>query len=692
MNVESTVIDMSLCDSIFEYKYQIYESDKFEPIEFEPDKFNPNGFNPDGFKFKPGKFRSDGFEINGFKNDKFEIDVSLTGAICNTGKIRFVVSVPDFVYVDSLIMHIHSDGLGADDGERHASYRLEYTGHNDAENFFEKVITAEELSSLSDRGLYYYHYSVSDGFDSGCYGGEEPIRLLRSESICERQLMLYDRDFETPAFMKGGIIYHIFVDRFSSSGCAEAKKDAVINYDWDNGIPMYPPYRGAPLKNNEFFGGDLWGVIEKLDYIQSFGVNVIYLSPIFESPSNHKYDTADYMHVDSMFGGEEAFAELCAECRRRDIYVILDGVFNHTGADSIYFNKYNHYDSVGAYNSKSSPFYPWYDFYSYPDKYECWWGVDILPRVNCSCEGYREFILGENGVVKKYMRLGASGFRLDVADELSDGFISGIRSAVKEENPDGLILGEVWEDASNKISYGIRRRYLQGYELDSVMNYPLCEAVIMYILYGECEKMRSATEGIYRRYPKCVCDVLMNFLGTHDTKRILTVFGGDSGDGRTADELAHMKLEREQLKTGINRLKRAYVIVAAMFGVPSVFYGDEAGLEGYDDPFCRRPFPWKHQNNELTSFFRRIGKLRRSEKVFREGFFRLIVCTPDLFVFHRYNDEERLIICVTRDKNIRYELDVPSCCIEDTSGSGLKGMFLKEAELSAESAYIFKEN
>lgn len=213
---------------------------------------------------------------------------------------------------------------------------------------------------------------------------------------------------------------------------------------------------------------------EKLDYIQSFGVNVIYLSPIFESPSNHKYDTADYMHVDSMFGGEEAFAELCAECRRRDIYVILDGVFNHTGADSIYFNKYNHYDSVGAYNSKSSPFYPWYNFYSYPDKYECWWGVDILPRVNCSCEGYRKFILGENGVVKKYMRLGASGFRLDVADELSDGFISGIRSAVKEENPDGLILGEVWEDASNKISYGIRRRYLQGYELDSVIELSFC--------------------------------------------------------------------------------------------------------------------------------------------------------------------------------------------------------------------------
>ncbi len=640
---------MSLCDSICEYKYQTYES------------------------------------------DEFETDVSLTGALCNTGRIRFVISVPDFVYVDSLIMYIHSDGLGSDDGEHHASYRLEYTAHNGTVNFFETLISAAELKALSDCGLYYYHYAVSDGIAAGFFGGEEPVRLLRSEDVHERQLLLYDRDFETPDFMKGGIIYHIFVDRFYSSGRTEAKKGAVINYDWDNGIPMYPPYRGAPLKNNEFFGGDIWGIAERLDYIQTLGVNVIYLSPIFESPSNHKYDTADYMHVDSMFGGDEAFSALCSECRKRGISVILDGVFNHTGADSIYFNKYNRYDSVGAYNSKNSPFYRWYNFYSYPNEYECWWGVDILPRVNCGCADYREFILGKNGVVRKYMRLGASGFRLDVADELSDGFICGIRTAVKEENSEGLILGEVWEDASNKISYGVRRRYLKGNELDSVMNYPLRDAVISYILYGECDRIRDATEGIYRRYPKCVCDVLMNFLGTHDTKRILTVLGGDSEDGKTAEELAHMKMSEEQLQIGINRLKRAYVIVSAMFGVPSVFYGDEAGLEGYDDPFCRRPFPWKHKNDELVSFFRRIGKIRRSERVFREGFFRLIVCTPDLFAFERYNDEERLIICVTRDKSIYYELGMPFCCIADTSDSGLEGMFLKEAELAADSAYIFKK-
>lgn len=360
---------------------------------------------------------------------------------------------------------------------------------------------------------------------------------------------------------------------------------------------------------------------EKLDYIQSLGVNVIYLSPIFESSSNHKYDIADYMHVDSMFGGDEAFSALCSECHQRGISIILDGVFNHTGADSIYFNKYSRYDSVGAYNSKNSQFYPWYNFYSYPDKYECWWGVDILPRVNCDCESYREYILGENGVVRKYMRLGASGYRLDVADELSDGFISGIRRTVKEENPDGLVLGEVWEDASNKISYGVRRRYLQGYELDSVMNYPLRDAVISYILYGECGRLRDATEGIYRRYPKCICDVLMNFLGTHDTERILTVLGGESGEGRTTEELAHMRMNGEQLRTGINRLKRAYVIVSAMFGVPSVFYGDEAGLEGYGDPFCRRPYPWNRQNDELISFFRCIGRIRRSERVFQGGVF-----------------------------------------------------------------------
>ena len=644
------VIYMSLCDSIFEYKYQTYEG------------------------------------------DEYETDVSLSGALRDTGKIRFVISIPDFVYVDSLIMHIHSDGLGSDDGEHHASYCLKYTGHHDTVNFFEMVIKSEELRSLSDCGLYYYHYCVSDGAADAYFGGEEAIRLPCSDYVCERQLLLYARDFETPAFMKGGIIYHIFADRFYPSGRAVPKDGTVINPDWDNGIPMYPPYRGTPLKNNEFFGGDLWGVAEKLDYIQSLGVNVIYLSPIFESSSNHKYDIADYMHVDSMFGGDEAFSALCSECHQRGISIILDGVFNHTGADSIYFNKYSRYDSVGAYNSKNSQFYPWYNFYSYPDKYECWWGVDILPRVNCDCESYREYILGENGVVRKYMRLGASGYRLDVADELSDGFISGIRRTVKEENPDGLVLGEVWEDASNKISYGVRRRYLQGYELDSVMNYPLRDAVISYILYGECGRLRDATEGIYRRYPKCICDVLMNFLGTHDTERILTVLGGESGEGRTTEELAHMRLNGEQLRTGINRLKRAYVIVSAMFGVPSVFYGDEAGLEGYGDPFCRRPYPWNRQNDELISFFRCIGRIRRSERVFQEGFFRLLICTPELFVFERYNNEERLTICVTRDKGVSYELRVPSCCLADTSNSGLEGMFLKKAELVADAAYIFKEN
>lgn len=460
-------------------------------------------------------------------------------------------------------------------------------------------------------------------------------------------LTVYDKNFTTPSWFKGGILYQIFVDRFAKGGDVMLRKDAILNEDWDNGIPQYAPYRGAPLANNMFFGGTLWGVADKLDYLSSLGVTAIYLSPIFKAYSNHKYDTGDYMAIDEMFGGEEAFDHLLAEAKKRNIAVILDGVFNHTGDDSRYFNKYGKYDTVGAYQSKQSPYYDWFSFETYPDRYRAWWGIDILPAVNTKNPAYREFICGENGVIRRYLRRGISGWRLDVADELSEVLVQEIRSACRKEKADSLLLGEVWEDAAVKIAYDRRRTYFHGDELDAVMNYPLGNAIIDYVTSGDATGLFATAKRLYAHYPKPVSDVNMNLLGTHDTERILTRLSGVEENGRSADELSVAKLSPEERALAKERLKLAWFLLSVMPGVPCIFYGDEVGMEGYHDPFNRRPFPWGREDNELLAFYRRINTLRRSEPLLAEGYLRLTEGLPcGVLVLERFTGKNKLTAAV----------------------------------------------
>jgi len=580
------------------------------------------------------------------RGDKRE-DYSLFGSFPDDATLILTVSA-DRLLAGKLILHC--DGLASDAGEIYREYELEAN-----ENGFSVTLVAEELLSVSPKGLYYYKYLLSfpDGKDE--YGGEGVTLLGKVCDEGERQLLVYSRDFHTPDFLKQGLIYHIFVDRFASSGKCAIKDGARRNPDWDHGIPEYPPYPGARIDNREFFGGDLYGIIEKLPYLASLGITCLYLSPIFESPSNHKYDTADYAKVDSMFGGENALRELIAKARDCGISVMLDGVFNHTGDDSIYFNRKGTYPTLGAYQSKDSPYYPWYSFEVYPEKYATWWGIDILPKVNCDCPSYRDYMLGENGIVEKYMKLGVAGFRLDVADELSEDFLTEFRKTVRHVNPDGIVLGEVWEDASNKIAYSKRRHYLCGDELDSVMNYPIRNGIIDYVKNGDSALLKMITEGIYRRYPKCVSDCLMNFLGTHDTERILTVLAGEPSDGKSNDELARMKMTDNEKERGVRMLKVAFTVLSFLYGVPSVFYGDEAGLEGYRDPFCRRPFPWEHECGGLVDYYRKIGFVRREENVLREGFFSVDSSDGGLFAYRRFDGDTVLtVVSNTGENTVRY--------------------------------------
>ncbi len=464
------------------------------------------------------------------------------------------------------------------------------------------------------------------------------------------QLTVYEAGREAPHTFAGGMMYHIFVDRFAKGGNVPVREDAILEEDWENGIPQFADRPGGFVANNLFFGGTLWGVAEKLDYLASLGVTVLYLSPIFEAYSNHKYDTGDYRRVDAMFGGDEAFDHLIAEAHSRGIKIILDGVFNHTGSDSRYFNRQGRYDTLGAYQSKESPYYDWYDFEDYPDRYRSWWGIEILPSVTTKHPAYREFICGEDGVIRHYLRRGADGWRLDVADELDRTLLEDIYHAAHAEKPDAPIYGEVWEDASNKIAYTTRRRYFRGHGLDSVMNYPLKVGVIDFIRTGCKDKLFEATAGLYSHYPKATSDLLMNFLGTHDTERVLTVLSGIGEEGRPNDVLATYKMPADVRVRAVELLKLAFTLVATLPGVPCVYYGDEAGMEGYHDPFNRMPYPWGREEPTLVAHYAAIGKLRADyRELFGKGYLRVKEDTPEgVFAFERWWGGERILVAVNR--------------------------------------------
>ena len=521
--------------------------------------------------------------------------------------VSYTLRVPRVFCADSAVMALYRD---SDMSDRDIQAKIV----DDIPGFDSFCVT---LDTSELEGLYYFTFGIDCVYGRlwmNTDGSFTPDRAAASRT----QLTVFAADFHTPDRFKGGMIYQIFPDRFARSGrVTEIPPRRILNPDWENGIPQFAEVPGGEVANDMFFGGDLWGIADKLDYIRSLGVDTLYLCPIFEAASNHRYDTGDYLKVDKLLGGEEALEHLLSELKKRGMKLILDGVFNHTGADSRYFNKFGHYKGAGAYNSKHSKFYKWYTFEDYPDEYRCWWGVKILPAVKSAEPSYRDFICGENGVIRHYLKMGIDGWRLDVADELSDEFLDELRDAAKSESPDSLILGEVWEDASNKVAYDHRRRYFQGAQLDSVMNYPLKEGIIDFLLTCDKTRLESVALNVARHYPREVSDVLMNLLGTHDTERILSVLADIGIAEKSNRELSEFRLSESKRHEAVERLKLAWVLVCAFPGIPCIYYGDEAGMEGGRDPFNRMPFTTEEP--ELTRFYRRIGGIRASESVFAKG-------------------------------------------------------------------------
>ncbi len=607
-------------------------------------------------------------------------DASCRGSFpCGTN-IEFTVEVPRIIGASAVVLRI------AEDGKSDTDMPLSFTGTADGVDTYKLTLDTAALCPKEENGLFYYEFLFLRGEHTLFTNTWNYVDFcLEDHSAGRFLLLIHTTDYCTPDWFKGRVMYHVFVDRFmKGNGEVGKRDDVIINEDWYNGVPQFAARQGDPLKNNMFFGGDLWGVAEKLDYLKSLGVGVIYLSPIFKAYSNHKYDTGDYMEIDAMFGGEAAFKNLIEKAREKDIYIILDGVFNHTGDDSIYFDRYGNYGKVGAYSNPASAYRNWFRFKEYPNKYESWWGIDIMPRLNHTVESCRRFFTGKGGVAQKYIEMGIGGWRLDVADELSDEFLDEWRESVKKSSGgEGIVIGEVWENAAEKIAYSSRRSYFRGKQLDSVMNYPVRNGILALLIDKDAGFLADVLKSIYASYPKCACDSLMNLLGTHDTERILTVLGEGHNDFSSASntELSTRKLSETDRKRAVAMLMLASTVQYTVYGVPSLFYGDEAGIEGYHDPFCRKPYPWGKECAELLEHYRRLGEIRANYSVFADGDFAVDYAEGAVIAYSRTSEEQTLKIVVNAgDTEVEYKHPSKTNLL---TGEKYKGT------LAPMSAYIF---
>lgn len=508
-------------------------------------------------------------------------------------------------------------------------FQLEMKSEQLADNNFAYEI---EIDTQELLGVNYYYFKINNNDHYMYYGNNEDslggVGDIYSFNPRYYQITVYNHQY-IPEWYRGGMIYQILVDRFCNGNddgkVLNPKKNSFIYGDWYD-EPMYVKDSNGGVVRWDFYGGNLLGVLKKLPYIKSLGVNIIYFNPIFESPSCHRYDTGDYEKIDSMIGSNEDFKSLCEEAKKLGIKVILDGVFSHTGSDSKYFNKVGTYEDVGAYQSLNSPYYSWYKFYDYPNNYECWWGFSNMPNVDELNPNYLNYMIkGENAIVKKWIDLGASGWRLDVADELPDEFIKQLRQSMKEAKEDSVLIGEVWEDASNKISYSRKREYLFGYELDSVTNYPLRQMIIDFANGNiNSEYFIKRYMKILENYPKDIFYSTMNMLGNHDTERILTI-----------------------LNNNILLLKIAVLLQMTLPGVPLIYYGDEAGLKGFKDPENRKAYPWGNEDEKVLSVYKTLANLRASEDILKFGEIKFRYSKNNILCFDRYNNEGRIIVIIS---------------------------------------------
>lgn len=572
-----------------------------------------------------------------FYNCYDEFFKSPFGAVPQNTAVRFRLRVPSDYGCTTPYLVLTRDG------GKPVLHPLEKESEKDGAAVFSVVL------SLPDVGLYFYYFDLYTEFRK-IWMGEQGEGRLSVDAGQSYQLTVYEASFYTPARFYGGVMYQIFPDRFFEGKANKPMPwdDRIYRGDKD-GEPYFWPNELGGYLNRDYYGGDFEGIRQKLPFLSSLGVTCIYLNPIFEAHSNHRYNTADYKKADPLLGTNQEFAALCAAAHKAGIKIILDGVFSHTGSDSIYFDKEKRYGGHGAYHNTGSPYRSWYDFSPhYKDGYRCWWGFPSLPEVNETDPGYRNFICGKGGVIDTWMELGADGFRLDVADELPDDFIEAVRKAVKRHGEDKLLLGEVWEDATNKWSYAKRRTYLLGKGLDSVMNYPFRNAVLQFVREGDAAAAAGSIMEICDHYPAPALHALMNFLSTHDTERAVTAIADEPCDGRDRYWQSGRRLPPDRLEYGKLCLRLAFALLFFLPGVPCVYYGDEQAMEGYKDPFNRAYYPWDETDGRLVCTVRALSSFRARHPVFKTGGLRFTCVRPGLLCLERFSGEGRAALCVNR--------------------------------------------
>ncbi|MBO7565342.1 MAG: glycoside hydrolase family 13 protein [Clostridiales bacterium] len=504
------------------------------------------------------------------------------------------------------------------------------------------------------------------------------------------QITVYKEDFVTPDWMKGAVMYQIFPDRFFRGSdysfdlmkrSEKERPERVLHEDWNEDVDI----EGKPETGYlacDFYGGTLKGIAEKVEYLKSLNIDVLYMNPICEARSNHRYDTADYLNVDPLLGGKTGYKAFSSVMKENGIRYIVDGVFSHTGADSRYFNKYGRYEEPGAYSAfsegKDSKYSSWYAFRRGEDgsiQYDSWWGFPELPNTKENDLSYRDYILGPDGVVASWLKGGASGVRLDVSDELPDSFLREMRSCVKKASDgEGLVLGEVWEEVTTKISYGNYRDFAFGRTHDTVMGYPFRAALLSFLKGEISARTYVLTMEKYREnLPDQMFYCMMNLIGSHDVPRAITMMVGSPDPGNREEQRA-LHISREMKGRGAALMKMAFAIQMMYPGCPCTYYGDEIGMEGYRDPFNRRTYPWgkeTHWQKELLDSFRKVSGLRRKYEVLRCGEISMVHAEGDDLIFERTLDEsgkdhfgrfcsspKKILLLSNRSDKMRLLLDI----------------------------------
>ena len=501
------------------------------------------------------------------------------GAVDENSYITYTFEVAQNVYASKVFFVFNPDGL-------YKSHKLEMKFAGFWGGYKQYQLSVKYPS----KGLFWYHFEVEsvNSLLVQRKGDGDDLEIAKSSTNGFPQLVTDGEELSKLSPMSG-IIYHVFVDRFNRSGKVKSREGMILKENWNDPLTETNDF---DIINKECYGGNLKGIVDKLDYLKSLNVSIIYLSPIFYAESNHKYNTADFKKIDPMFGTKKDLQELIDKAKEKGMQVILDGVFNHVGSDSIYFNKNGKFDEVGAYQSTTSKYFNWFNFYEPPNNYECWWNIKSLPCVNEASPEYRKFICGKGGVIENYMNMGLGGFRLDVVDELGDDLLGAICKKIYECKEDALVVGEVWEDASTKIAYGNRRKYFWGEQLNSVTNYPLKNAILNYLKTGDATDYYKTYRMVEQRYPFFVRNNLMNIVGTHDTSRL-------------ANEIRAISYDKQFEYTKI-----ATLLQYTFIGLPTVFYGDEVGTTNIKGENSRTPYPWGNENQKILDWYKQLGQLR----------------------------------------------------------------------------------